>query len=43
MGPPRKVQDNPKWDLEKTVRQVEQTFATDLKTVTGKLQVMRSY
>ena len=36
MGQASKIQDNPNWNLEKTLRQVEQKFATDLKTITGK-------
>ena len=35
MGQASKVEDNPKWDLEEAVRQVEQKFATFLKTITG--------
>ena len=36
MGQASKVHDDPTWDLEETVRQVEQKFATDLKkTITG--------
>ena len=35
MGEASKVQDDPKWDLDETVRQVDQKFATDLKTITG--------
>ena len=31
MGKASQVQDSPLWDLEKTVLEVEQTFATDLK------------
>ena len=31
MGQASKVHDDPTWDLEETVRQVEQKFATDLK------------
>ena len=30
-----KIQQNNEWDLEDTVRQVEQKFATDLKTIAG--------
>ena len=35
MGKASKVQTNFDWDLEETVRQVEQKFATDLKTILG--------
>ena len=35
MGKDSKVQTNSDWDLEETVRQVEQKFATDLKTIAG--------
>ena len=35
MGKASKVQTSSDWDLEKTVRQVEQKFATDLKTIAG--------
>ena len=37
MGQASEIQDNPKWDLEESrgVRQVEQKFAIDLKTITG--------
>ena len=35
------VQDNPEWDLEEIVREVEQKFATDRKTITGKQQTTR--
>ena len=31
MGQTSKVQNDPKWDLEETVRQVKQKFATVLK------------
>ena len=33
MGKANKIQINSDWDLEETVRQVEQKFATDLKTI----------
>ena len=33
MGKASKIQTNSEWDLEETVRQVEQKFATDLKTI----------
>ena len=33
-GQVSKVQDDPQWDLKETVRQVDQKFATDLKTIT---------
>ena len=42
MGQASNVQDDLKWDLEETVRQVEQKFAADLKTITGET-TMRSY
>ena len=35
MGKASKIQQNNEWDLEDTVRQVEQKFATDLKTIAG--------
>ena len=35
MGEASKVQDDPLWDLEKTVHKVEQKFATDSKTIKG--------
>ena len=35
MGKASKIQTNSDWDLEETVRQVEQKFATDLKTIAG--------
>ena len=33
MGTAIKVQYDNQWDLEETVRQVEQKFSTDLKTI----------
>ena len=33
MGKASKIQNSENWDLEETVRQVEQKFATDLKTI----------
>ena len=33
MGTASKVQYEDKWDLEETVRQVEQKFSTDLRTI----------
>ena len=35
MGKASKIQSSEDWDLEETVRQVEQKFATDLKTIAG--------
>ena len=35
MGKGSKIQISSDWDLEETVRQVEQNFATDLKTIAG--------
>ena len=35
MGKASKIQQNNEWDLQDTVRQVEQKFATDLKTIAG--------
>ena len=35
MGKASKIQNSEDWDLEETVRQVEQKFATDLKTTAG--------
>ena len=35
MGKASKIQINSDWDLEETVRRVEQKFATDLKTIAG--------
>ena len=35
MGKASKVQTNMDWDLEETIHQVEQNFATDLKTIAG--------
>ena len=35
MGKASKVQINSDWDLEETIRQVKQKFATDLKTIVG--------
>ena len=35
MGKASKIQTSSDWDLEETVRQVEQKFATDLKTIAG--------
>ena len=35
MGKASKIQINSDWGLEETVRQVEQKFATDLKTIAG--------
>ena len=35
MGKASKIQQNNEWDQEDTVRQVEQKFATDLKTIAG--------
>ena len=33
MGTPSKVQNNDEWDLEETIRQKQQKFATDLRTI----------
>ena len=33
MGQTSHVQENNKWDLEETIRQAEQKFTTDLKTI----------
>ena len=35
MGKASKIQPNNKWDLEETVRQVEQKFAREFKTIAG--------
>ena len=35
MGKASKIQTNSDWDLEETIRQMEQKFATDLKTIAG--------
>ena len=35
MGKASKIQNSEDWDLEETVQQVEQNFATDLKTIAG--------
>ena len=35
MGKASKIQTSSDWDLEETVRHVEQNFATDLKTIAG--------
>ena len=35
MGKASKIQNSEDWDLEETARQVEQKFATDLKTIAG--------
>ena len=33
MGQASQVQEENKWDLEETIRQAEQKFATDLRTI----------
>ena len=43
MGKASKIQTSSDWDLEETVRQVEQKFATDLKTIAGKRPTTRNY
>ena len=39
MGKASKVQTNNEWDLEETIRQVEQKLAGDLKTIAGETTI----
>ena len=43
MGLTSKIQTNNEWDLEKRICQIEQKFATDLKTISGKQPTTRSF
>ena len=42
MAQASEIQGNLNWDLKESVRQVEQKFATDLKTIKGKLQTTKT-
>ena len=43
MGLASKIQTNNEWDLEKRICQIEQKFATDLKTISGEQPTTRSF